>query len=184
MLDYHKKACIAVDFVDMYRQLSQLRAQCCGAAYHSSNLMTSPYLTFLHPRQLITENGSPYLQTLSIPARSVSLRKNLRLICSTWSSRVSGFCRTPRAHVIQKLHNRNVANLRTKYDLLSPVVASLLHGQHLKFRQRMSRGLWRRAGNMSFILFPAINLAAVFVYRTAQSQWTVLMPAFICSHKY
>lgn len=35
-LDYNKRAQFAVDLVDMYDQLSRLRAHCCGAVYHNT----------------------------------------------------------------------------------------------------------------------------------------------------
>ena len=40
--------------------------------------------------------------------------------------------------IVQKQPGRNVSNLRTKYRILSRVVAGLLHGQYSKFRQRIS----------------------------------------------
>src|ERR1700729_1957689 len=40
VLNYDKKARFALDLVDMYDQLSQLKADCCGAIYHSTRRST------------------------------------------------------------------------------------------------------------------------------------------------
>jgi Phosphotransferase enzyme family len=73
-LDYDKKTQFAVDLVDMYDQLSQLRACCCGAVYHSTRRSMDDRFS---PTSLSQNIRSPRWKPLS----SDSLR-SLRAHCN------------------------------------------------------------------------------------------------------
>ena len=74
-LEYDKKTQFAVDLVDMYDQLSQLRAHCCGTIYHSARKFTDDL--FLPTSSLSRNIRSPRWKPLS----SDSLR-SLRAHCN------------------------------------------------------------------------------------------------------
>src|ERR1700689_457393 len=82
-LDYDKRAQFAVDLVDMYDQLSQLRAHCCGAVYHSTRRSADDLPSPPHSSQIIRP---PRWKPLS----SNSLR-SLRAHCDQLLSNSDGF---------------------------------------------------------------------------------------------
>jgi hypothetical protein len=82
-LDYDKRAQFAVDLVDMYDQLSQLRAHCCGAVYHSTRRSADDLSSPTHSSQIIRP---PRWKPLS----SNSLR-SLRAHCDQPLSNSDGF---------------------------------------------------------------------------------------------
>jgi hypothetical protein len=79
-LDYGKKARFAVDLVDMYDQLSKLRADGCGAIYHSTRRSTD-----------IISLATPY---------------SSQIICSPrWKPLSSNSLRSLRVHCDHSLHD-------------------------------------------------------------------------------